>query len=80
MNIFNMTSKLIPALTAILLSMQLACIPSQPAVPPAAKQQNHAPVIEKITYARDVFSNSENRIDMSRQRCRRRQPDISVDV
>jgi hypothetical protein len=58
MNVFNMTGKLVLALTAILLSMQLACAPS----PPRVTQPNNAPVIEKITYSKDVFSNSENEL------------------
>jgi hypothetical protein len=45
-------------ITALILTVQTACIPSTPVV----KQENHAPVIEKITYAKDVFSNSENEL------------------
>ena len=60
MNTFNISNKLVLVLTAILLSMQLACIQPQSAVPSAANQQNNAPVIENLTYAKDVFSNSEN--------------------
>ena len=59
---FNVSPGLILFLIASLLSVQLACVPSKSVVPPAAKQQNHPPVIEKITYAKDVFSNDEDEL------------------
>ena len=58
MNVFNMTNKLVLALAAVLFSMQLACTSSVPQV----TQPNNPPVIEKITYAKDVFANSENEL------------------
>jgi hypothetical protein len=58
MHLFNIQSKLILALSVALLSVQLACAPSVP----QAAQQNSAPVIEKLTYAKDVFSNNENEL------------------
>ena len=49
---------LVMGITTLILFGQIACIPPAPVV----KQLNHAPVIEKITYAKDVFSNSENEL------------------
>ncbi|MGA9047827.1 MAG: hypothetical protein WB588_02435 [Dehalococcoidia bacterium] len=57
----NVNPRLILFLITALLSVQLACVPLQ-SVLPAAKQQNHPPVIEKITYAKDVFSNNEDEL------------------
>jgi len=51
---FGILKGVVIVITALILSAQIACIPSTPVV-----KQNNAPVIEKITYAKDVFSNME---------------------
>ncbi|MCX6006154.1 MAG: hypothetical protein NTZ34_02695 [Chloroflexi bacterium] len=55
---FGILKGVVIGITALILSAQIECMPSTPVV----KQQNNAPVIEKITYAKDVFSNSENEL------------------
>ncbi|MCX6005243.1 MAG: hypothetical protein NT082_06185 [Chloroflexi bacterium] len=63
MNRFNITEKLVLVLTALALSMQLACNPPQPLTPPpAVEQQNQSPVIESLIYPRDAFSGNDTQI------------------
>ncbi len=56
---FGISKGVAIGITVLMLSAQIACIPSAPVV----KQQNNAPVIEQITYARDAFSNTEVSIE-----------------
>jgi hypothetical protein len=55
---FRIAESIVTGIIALILAVQTACMPSAPIV----EQENHVPVIEKITYTKDVFSNSENEL------------------
>ena len=60
---FKISSWIAIILIILAFQVQLACTPAQAPPPqPAVKPPNHAPVINNISYAKDVFSNTEVQI------------------